>query len=408
MKKLKALIAAIFIFVLVMSCGHGNIGNTVRPAHPASDASNAYSAVSEPGQGTLSGSGLSEGSAGASCEDTAESGNSGKSTNESINENGGASENTDAGNQSTDVNVNTDAKTDTDTDADTDANADTGADTDTGANAGGNENTPAVPGTKLRIEYIDVGQGDSTLLTCGSESMLIDTGKVSAKDNVESALYENGVSELKYLVLTHPDADHIGFADDIIADFAVDSVIMPDKDNDTTTYKIDMQAISSYSVPVIHPSAGEHYSLGGADIEVFGPINIPSGDDTNNASLMMRISYGNNAFLFIGDAEMEEEEEAYSWACSSGMDLRCDVFKCGHHGGSNSVYDPLYDSVSAKYYIVSAGASNKYGHPSDATLNYIAQLGGEVYLTETRNGIEGRGNITVESDGNALEWSFGK
>lgn len=261
---------------------------------------------------------------------------------------------------------------------------------------------------ELVVTFVDVGQGDCTFIQQGDEAVMIDTGYWMQKEACESILYENQCSEFK-LILTHPDADHIGNADALTNDFFVQQVLMPDKASDTTVYEIDMRAFRETSTPYEYVQAGDSMMIGDAKLSFFGPVTIPEDpEDTNNASLMMKLEFGDTAFIFIGDAEPEEEEEAFSWALSNGFDLSCDVFKCGHHGSWNSLYEPLYEAADADYYIISCGSDNEYGHPSESVLDYIDHMGGICYLTETRGDIEGKGNITVTSDGTSLTWAFEK
>ena len=275
-----------------------------------------------------------------------------------------------------------------------------------GTEVNGMGTAPYEPSGTLTVTYVDVGQGDCTVITQGDESMMIDTGYWFKQEECESALYEKGISQLKYLVLTHPDADHIGNADALVRDFAVDTVILPNIDSDKDVYRIDMDAFETYNIPIQRVQAGDTLTLGDAVLHIFGPVTIPEEpEDMNNASVMIKLEFGRTGFLFIGDAEVEEEEEAVEWAAENGIDLHADVLKCGHHGSWNSMYLPLYEAAGADTYIISCGTDNEYGHPSDKVLQYIEERGGNIYLTQSRNGIEGKGNIMAVSDGQSVEWT---
>lgn len=259
---------------------------------------------------------------------------------------------------------------------------------------------------ELVVRFVDVGQGDCTLITQGEDAVMIDTGYYMQKEACESALYSAGISNFS-LILTHPDADHIGNADALCRDFYVSEVLMPDFKSNTTVYEINMKAFEDTGTPYEYVAAGDEYILGGAKIRFFGPVTLPEDpEDTNNASLMMKIEFGDTSFLIIGDAEIEEQEETFKWAKDNKFDLSCDVLKCGHHGSWNSLYEPLYRAAGASHYIISCGRDNEYGHPSDSVIKYLERSGGTYYLTEGRYGIPGRGTITATSNGSAVRWSF--
>ena len=252
----------------------------------------------------------------------------------------------------------------------------------------------------LTVRYIDVGQGDCTVISAGGEHMMIDTGYWYKQEECESALYANGISELKYLVLTHPDADHIGNADAVTRDFMVDEVLMPDKESDTTVYKIDMDAFALYNVPVRHISAGDRLTLGDAVIDVLGPVHIPEDpEDTNNASIVMRLVYGGTSFLFLGDAEQEEIADVMAFCEKTEKSLASDVMMLPHHGSGGSFNRMLYSVVGAKYYIISCGSDNEYGHPAPSVIRELQARDGKILLTQSRDGLNGSGTITVTTDG---------
>ena len=115
---------------------------------------------------------------------------------------------------------------------------------------------------EMYVTFLDVGQGDCTIIQTKDGNMMIDAGNNSWGETVVAALDERGIEELDYLILTHPDADHIGGADNVLREITVEKVLMPDVENDTVTYTEVENLISEKQIPVDHPYAGAEYALG--------------------------------------------------------------------------------------------------------------------------------------------------
>ena len=171
----------------------------------------------------------------------------------------------------------------------------------------------------LAVHFIDVGQGDATLITCDGHAMLIDAGNNNMGTTVQLYLRKQGIKELDYVVGTHPDADHIGGLDVILYKFPCKQLFMPDCKKDTKTYRDVVDVVKEKQIKRKSVKAGEQYSLGAADILVAGPVI--ETEDANNSSIVLRVTYENTSFLFSGDAE-ETEERAI---LEQKMDLHADV-----------------------------------------------------------------------------------
>ena len=157
--------------------------------------------------------------------------------------------------------------------------------------------------------------------------MVVDCGNNAQGDKVTEWLWENNVQEIDYLILTHPDADHIGGADNVLRSFEVEQVIMPDIVNDTQTYWEVAQILEEEQIPVILPEVGAHYTLGDAAFTVLCPDEkVVDPDDTNSYSVGIKLVYGEKSFVLCGDAE-EKSEQAMVAAFGDG--LEADVLKCG-------------------------------------------------------------------------------
>lgn len=252
---------------------------------------------------------------------------------------------------------------------------------------------PAAEGSELQVHYIDVGQGDATLILCGGEAMLIDAGDNSKGTTVQLYLQKQGVSSLKYMIGTHPDADHIGGMDVIITKFDCDTVIMPDVESDTAAYRDVIDAMEYRNYKNTLPVVGDTYALGDASFTIIAPNQ--EYPDPNNCSVGILLIYGSSRFLFTGDAETEAEEDILK----NGIDVSADVLKAGHHGSSTSTGAVFLDAVSPSFAVISCGRDNAYGHPHEETLSAFQNAGIEVFRTDEQ------GSIIAVSDGKSITWN---
>lgn len=247
----------------------------------------------------------------------------------------------------------------------------------------------------LNIHFFDIGQGDCIIITQGGHAMMIDAGENDKGTAIQAYLNYLGIETLEYFVLTHPDSDHIGGADVILYKFDCQTVLMPDQAADTRTYHDVIQAMKTKGYSAVHPEVGDTYAFGGASFTILGPVQKYS--DNNNNSIVLRMTYGSNTFLFTGDAEAEAEADILE----EGLEVRADVLKAGHHGSSTSTSDEFLEAVSPEYAVISCGEGNKYGHPHAETMNKFRQNGITVYRTDEQ------GTVIASSDGSTISWSEG-
>ncbi len=245
----------------------------------------------------------------------------------------------------------------------------------------------------LEVHYIDVGQGDATLITCNGHAMLIDAGNNDKGTAVQSYLMHQNVAALDYVIATHPDADHIGGLDVVITKFDCGTIFMTDDKKDTATYRDVIDAMDYRGYTKTTPVVGNTYTLGNATFTIVGPTKL--GVDSNGNSIAILLQHGNNRFYFEGDAEEQEEADILS----TGIDISADVYKTGHHGSKTSTSDALLAAVHPQYAVISAGAGNKYGHPNAETLNKLRAGGVSVFRTDEQ------GTIVATSDGSAVTWN---
>lgn len=241
---------------------------------------------------------------------------------------------------------------------------------------------------KLVVDYIDVGQADSILLRNKDKTMLIDAGTNEQGKNVVSFLKEEGISKIDYLIGTHPHEDHIGGLDDVINNFEIGKIYMPKRETTTKTFKDVLSAIKNKNLTITQPKKGEIIDLGQAKCE-FMTEPIIDDDNINLSSLILRVEFGNNSFLFMGDAE-KQNEKTITWP-------KTDVLKVGHHGSDTSSSKEFLEQVNPKYSIIMVGEGNTYKLPKQPIIDRIEKIGSKIYRTDKN------GNIKIISDGNNLE-----
>ena len=247
--------------------------------------------------------------------------------------------------------------------------------------------------SNMEVHFIDVGQGDCTLVKCGDSAMLIDTGDDSQGTAVQNYLQKQGVKKLDYLILTHPDADHIGAAPVIITKFQIDKVFISNFEKDNKTYRKLIQALDDKRLSYSTPTVGSSYSLGNAQFTILAPNDVYEAP--NNASIALLLQNGDNRFLFSGDAE----EEAESDILKNGFSVSADVYQVGHHGSRTSSSKAFLNAVNPTWAVISCAEGNVYGHPHAKTLNTLRRMGVKVFRTDEQ------GSIVAQSDGKEITWN---
>jgi len=243
------------------------------------------------------------------------------------------------------------------------------------------------------VHFIDVGQGDAVLVQTTEGHVLIDGGDNHMGERVVQHLRDAGISELNYVVATHPHADHIGGLVDVLNSFQVGTIIMPNVVHTTRTFERFLDAIEYNDVPLREPVAGSTFYVGGAVFTIIAP-NSGGHDNLNNYSVSMRMVLDETSFIFTGDAEVESEMEMIS----AGHILYSDVLHVGHHGSSTSTTQEFFDAVSPNIAVIQLGADNTYGHPHrevrerlDGVAVYRSDEHGDIILVTDGESITVRG-----------------
>jgi competence protein ComEC len=243
---------------------------------------------------------------------------------------------------------------------------------------------------KLSVYFLDVGQGDSSLIIFGDTTILIDAGETDMGDRVVDDLKALGVTRIDLLVATHPHSDHIGGMQKVLDHFPVGQVLDSGMPHGSTLYERFLDTIDKKNIPYKVAVQGDTIDLDPAlRIVVLSPPGQRFGDDLNTNSIVLRISYGTINFLFTGDAGGEAE----SALVKSGYALDAEILKVGHHGSLHSSSLAFIARVHPETAIISLGQDNPYGHPHQQAVDSLTGAGAIIYRTDHA------GTILVRSDG---------
>ena len=235
-----------------------------------------------------------------------------------------------------------------------------------------------VEGT-LVVHMIDVGQADSFLLVQDGKTALVDCGTRSTGKDAVEYIKELGITKLDYVIGTHPHDDHMGGMYDILTNFEIGTVIIPNGKPSSTTnwYTKLMNELSTGDYQIQYVKEGDILNLGDATMQVIAAETDVGGND-NNYSICFKVSFGQMDMIMTGDAETEVEEIILE----SGVNIDAEILKVGHHGSDTSSCEEFLDAVSADYAFISCGFSNKYDHPIESTMDKLEERDIEVYRTD--------------------------
>ncbi len=249
----------------------------------------------------------------------------------------------------------------------------------------------------LEIRFLDVGQGDCTLVRTSEGDILIDAGPESAQELLCIRLRELGVTKLKLAIFTHPDEDHLGGADGVLRAIPVQEVWVNGEVETHESMTAFQSAVKENGATLRTVDSSVTATIGGVRIAVLAPITANDLLSGNEGSIVIKLYYGNVSALFTGDAEVKSETklmESYDRTI-----LKSDLYKVGHHGSSTSSGERFIQAVEPQYAVICCGRDNTFGHPHGAVLARLEAVGAEVLRTDLK------GEIVFISDGETLERS---
>jgi competence protein ComEC len=278
-----------------------------------------------------------------------------------------------------------------------------------------------LPDGRLRVDFLDVGQGDSALVTMpdGSTLLIDGGGRPDFRRRVDDAeeaeeferdsrgigesvvseyLWQRGLARVDYVLATHADADHIEGLDAVLRSFRVEGALVARAPSDDAEFLRFAGAARDARVPVYLVGRGDRLRFGTVTLEVLWPPPAEGDGDApsaNNDSIVLRLRFGRRTLLLTGDAEADAERALVS----AGDDLACDVLKVGHHGSRTSSTQAFVNATRPALAVVSVGEDSPHGHPHAEVLRRWCDAGALVLTTGER------GTITVTTDGEDLKAS---
>ena len=249
---------------------------------------------------------------------------------------------------------------------------------------------------EFRVHFVDVGQADGAVIECGGEFAVIDAGYPESGPLMVEYLQDLGAEKLSLVVGTHPHGDHIGGLPDVLDAFPTDTVWTSQLPYTNEYVREFKSAVTTNGATLEQPRPGAVFQLGGASIEVIGPLNLEY-EDANDLSLVLMVQYGDNRFLMTGDMEELAEHELVE----AGVDLKADVLKVGHHGSYSSSSYRFLREVMPTYSVISCGAANEYGHPHEVTLSRLQDADTIIFRTDKMY------TVIAESDGANVNFTWG-
>jgi len=260
--------------------------------------------------------------------------------------------------------------------------------------------SPVTAEGEMEVHFIDVGNADCILVRQEDKNLLIDAGERGDGDEILDYLNSHGITALDLVVATHPHADHIGAMADVIDALPVGKFLMsfmPESETPTTATYLDMlEVLDRKEIVVEEAVPGTVYELGTARLQILAPFE--ESKDANDISVVTRLTFGDRAFVFTGDAGTKVEKQMLS----SGYTLTADVLKLGHHGSNTSNSKAFIQRVDPAYAVITCGEGNSYGHPHQEPIDRLLELDIPFYRADVY------GHIVFTTDGKELTLSTQK
>jgi competence protein ComEC len=244
----------------------------------------------------------------------------------------------------------------------------------------------------LRVIFFDVGQGDAILISQGNNQVLIDGGKdgkiILQKLGKYVSFWDRTIEAV---IATHPDQDHIGGLVNVAKNYNVGTVLETGSGSDSQVYGAWENEISAKNIQKIEAvkDLTIKFPDGDAEIKILYPlasVDAKNAADSNGNSVVAKLNYAKDNFLFTGDLPAEKE----SALISEKSDLNSRVLKIAHHGSKYSSSEEFLNAVNPQEAVISVGKNNSYGHPAPEIINKLLKHGAKIWRTDEM------GNITYQ------------
>ncbi len=240
----------------------------------------------------------------------------------------------------------------------------------------GNKKTEISPTAQAEFHFIDVGQGDASLIVTDEVFVLVDCGPASSGDSLVDYV-KKYTDKLDCVVFSHAHEDHMGAAAKLLDSVETDKIIMTQYDSESAFFSRALDVIEKRDIPVTEAIAGQVHTVGDVKLELFAPAK--DFEDLNNNSIIMKATVDGASVMYTGDAEIDAEMAVIK---DFSRELSANILKVGHHGSSSSTTEEFYRYVNPDIAVISCGKGNSYGHPHRETVELFEKYSEEYYRTD--------------------------
>lgn len=272
----------------------------------------------------------------------------------------------------------------------------------------GGKNEVSVPDAGAVFHFIDVGQGDCTLIQTSDTVILIDAGTAEAGSRVYNYLKDNGVKQIDCFILTHPHEDHMGGAATVLSGIDVGTIFVSADTSDSYFYERFLDVVLDKNINMEFPDMDCVYDYGSVRVKFLSPKT--DYGDLNQNCLVTMIEVGNTKALFMGDAERIVEK-----TITEEYNIKADILKVGHHGSRNGTSYAFLNEVLPAVSVIQCGKDNSYGHPHKEALDRLKKTNsqilrcdkdGDIILKTDGNKIYDENDIEIKSNASAIDFNY--
>ena len=247
----------------------------------------------------------------------------------------------------------------------------------------------------LSINFIDVGQGDSTLIRVNNKNILIDGGGSSYSSEWDVGemtllpyLLDRGIISLDYVIVSHFDSDHYQGLMYVLENIKVKNVVISSLGQESNEFSEFMELVNKKNINTLNVKKGDVLKIKNASIEILYPDNELINDNVkNNNALVFKFIWKDFSMLFTGDIEKLAEEKILKLYENNLEKLRCTVLKVAHHGSKTSSTQRFLEAVSPKIALIGVGKNNNFGHPNEGVIRRLKDINCKIYRTDEKGEI---------------------